>query len=100
MSDDASRETWQPTPAERHFRARLLDGSLVEYSDLKVGDVFQTIHPDGVTVLHPLDWEPDDTIFARVLEPPMMNDGSYGLGEGWIFPIDVGTREEMMRALS
>lgn len=40
--------TWKKVPDDRRFRARLIDGTTKEYTELRIGDVFQAIDPSGV----------------------------------------------------
>lgn len=76
-----------PTPPERRVRARLLDGSVIEYRDLQQGMIFQAVLADG-QVIHPLDLEPDNDTFAMCDGPPRP---SYHRGEGWEVLLWVGS---------
>jgi len=68
-----------PTPPERRIRAKLLDGTVVEYRELRPGMIFQAISPDGVA-LHPIDLEPNDETFAICDGEP---EPAVQRGEGW-----------------
>lgn len=92
---------WEPTPPERLIRARLVGADeLVEYKDLKVGDVFQAIAPNGIpidpmdAVLEPGEADRNDDVFVVCIEPPFRRmDGQLG----WTVPILIGTLAEVMR---
>lgn len=82
--------TWKPTPVESRIRARLLSGEIKEYKDLKVGDIFQAIYPDGETV-HPLTHElvgPD--VWARACEEPYKAQF-----EGWQLRLLIGSLKDL-----
>lgn len=54
-------KVWTPNPPDARLRARLLDGSIIEYFDLKVGDIFQAVDPEGTLVNLMDGHEPDDS---------------------------------------
>lgn len=83
---------WRPTAPQERIMARKLDGETCEFKDLKPGDVFQAIAPDG-TPIHPCTEEPDDEIVALVVDFPVQNINNRNgnlLGEiGYGVPIEV-----------
>lgn len=91
-------EDWKAVPPESRIRARLLDGRMIEYSELKPGNIFQAVLPGG-TIIDPEDTLddatciPDHETFAVCTDEPVR--GWCG-NPGWAVPIETGTRDEMI----
>lgn len=86
---------WRPTPDSILIKARKLAGDewvTIEMKDLRPGDIFRAIAPDG-GVIHPVTGEPDDVVVALVTDHPIRNDlnqiGSILGARGYGVPIEV-----------
>lgn len=84
-------EDWTPTPPERRRRARLLDGVIVDYHELRVGDVFQSLSPAG-ELIDPFVDEVAE-VYCLVIEPP------HQTYEGWELRVEAGPLSELKQAL-
>lgn len=97
-SEPDADDEWSPTPPDKRIRARLLDGTIIEYSELKPGNVFQAILPDGTTI-HPLDTEEegksvtDEVTFAVCMDAPVRG---WRENPGWAVPVEAGARDDMI----
>lgn len=66
---------WQPTPAERLILAeKWPNGERVRYDQLKPGDIFRSISPDG-EYINPCTFEPSECVnIAREMPQRLSED--------------------------
>jgi hypothetical protein len=91
FSPEEVADLWKPTPDDRRLVARVVrDGNevLIEYRDLKPGDVYQTVGPDG-KARHPFTLEIDNETFAVCTGEPERN---LWTNEGYAVPSEAGAR--------
>lgn len=84
---------WHPTPKANLITARRMSGDSWEacrLEDLRPGDVFRAVAPDG-TFVNPTTGEEDEACIARVVDAPRKMDplGSDGQWHGYGVPIDL-----------
>lgn len=93
-------DDWRPTPDERKVRARLLDGTECEFTELAPGDIFQAFLVSSGALVNPVDQEedPEEEGYALCHGRAVPNIG-YGCscdGEGFAVPVETGKLEDLM----
>lgn len=66
---------WKPTPVERRIVAeRWPDGERVDYDELRPGDIFRAVSPEGEYV-DPFSFEPSESVsIARAMPQKLTAD--------------------------